>query len=63
MKVPATPESIMAVVSTVFRGVLEIRVIRTCSSFHSPIACTSLIVTVAQKSVSMFVDFHVIASL
>jgi len=45
IKVPTTPESIMVVVLTVFRQVLEIRVIGTCSSFHSPIACTSLIVT------------------
>jgi hypothetical protein len=51
IKVPAAPESTTAVVSTVFRRVLEIRVIRTHSSFRSPIACTSLTVTLEDTDV------------
>jgi hypothetical protein len=51
IKVPAALESTMAVVLTVFRRFLEIRVIGTCSSFRSPIACTSLTVTLEDTDV------------
>jgi hypothetical protein len=57
MKVLAALESIMVVVSTVFRRVLEISVIGMHSSFHSPIACTSL--TVTSEDTDLIPVFHI----
>jgi hypothetical protein len=51
IKVPAAPESTTVVVLMVFRQVLEINVIGMQSSFRSPTACTSCIVTLEDTDI------------